>query len=194
MWDFAGGCMRTYLILKDKAQQFAAHAEIQALLAEIRGQRSWRRGGPVQSQRAPQQLKAAAFDRQALASRRLPYERLDQLVVDLLLGRSQRMSAACRSTSVSTPARRASPPSSSKSTATSARRARDLARVRRGVAAVRHRHGVLPRTRSGGRRLVAVHVGRSARCDDGAARRTAASTSSSSRRSPDPRSSTAASI
>ena len=31
--------MRTYLILKEKARQFAAHAGIQALLAEIRGDR-----------------------------------------------------------------------------------------------------------------------------------------------------------
>ena len=31
-------------------------------------------------------LKAHAFDREALAARPLPYERLDQLVVDLLLG------------------------------------------------------------------------------------------------------------
>ena len=31
-------------------------------------------------------LKAEPFDRHALAARRLPYERLDQLVVELLLG------------------------------------------------------------------------------------------------------------
>ena len=31
-------------------------------------------------------LNAQTFDRAALASRRLPYERLDQLIVDLLLG------------------------------------------------------------------------------------------------------------
>ena len=37
VWDFAAGCMRTYLILKHKAEAFATHAEIQALLAEIRG-------------------------------------------------------------------------------------------------------------------------------------------------------------
>ena len=34
--DFARGCMRTYLILKDKAQQFRDHPGIQALLSEIR--------------------------------------------------------------------------------------------------------------------------------------------------------------
>ena len=38
VWDFARGCMRTYLILKDKARAFAAHAGIQALLTEIRGE------------------------------------------------------------------------------------------------------------------------------------------------------------
>src|SRR6186997_1719881 len=39
VWDFACGCMRTYLILKGKAKQFCASQAIQALLAEIRGAR-----------------------------------------------------------------------------------------------------------------------------------------------------------
>jgi xylose isomerase len=100
VWDFARGCMRTYLVLKHKAQQFCADAEIQSLLAEIRGDgrdmpdRPDDRGVRLQpdlpigpySRQAAQQLKDRAFDRQALASRRLPYERLDQLVIDLLLG------------------------------------------------------------------------------------------------------------
>jgi len=84
VWDFACGCMRTYLILKEKAQQFRAHAGIQALLSEIREAGDGGEG-PYSSQRA-RELKARSFDRQALASRRLPYERLDQMVVDLLLG------------------------------------------------------------------------------------------------------------
>src|ERR671916_3197383 len=33
--DFARGCMRTYLILKEKARQWNADGEIQALLQEI---------------------------------------------------------------------------------------------------------------------------------------------------------------
>src|SRR5439155_9645769 len=36
VWDFARGCMRTYLILKEKAKQLAADAEINALLEDIR--------------------------------------------------------------------------------------------------------------------------------------------------------------
>jgi xylose isomerase len=83
VWDFACGCMRTYLLLKAKAQQFAAHTEIQALLAEIRG--STERDERYSRRRA-EAVKAQTFDRAALANRRLPYERLDQLVIDLLLG------------------------------------------------------------------------------------------------------------
>ena len=83
VWDFARGCMRTYLIFKEKAKQFAAHAEIQALLREIRG------GDDVVGRYSAAEadaLKNRTFDRKALAARALPYERLDQLVVDLLLG------------------------------------------------------------------------------------------------------------
>jgi xylose isomerase len=83
VWDFACGCMRTYLALKAKAREFAADAEIQGLLAEIRGADA--AIGPYTQARA-QELKEQVFDRQALASRRLAYERLDQLLVDLLLG------------------------------------------------------------------------------------------------------------
>ena len=84
VWDFARGCMRTYLILKAKAQQFATHPGIQTLLREIHGD-----GTNVVDAFTPEgaeALKGRTFDRQALALRPLPYERLDQLVVDLLLG------------------------------------------------------------------------------------------------------------
>jgi len=85
VWDFASGCMRTYLILKDKAKQFAADAEIQSLLTEIRGNAADSVLGTYSRANADA-LKARTFDREQLASRALPYERLDQLVVDLLLG------------------------------------------------------------------------------------------------------------
>jgi xylose isomerase len=75
--------MRTYLILKEKTKAFAAHAGIQSLLAEIRGA-----GGelPAYTSEAATAIKTETHDRQALASRRLAYERLDQMVIDLLLG------------------------------------------------------------------------------------------------------------
>ncbi len=81
--DFARGCMRTYLILKEKAARWSADPEIQALLAEIHaGDQS----PPVYSPEAAEALKGRSFDRAALGGRGLPYERLDQLTVEVLLG------------------------------------------------------------------------------------------------------------
>src|SRR4051812_35102411 len=80
VWDFVRGCMRTYLILKDKARRFCADREIEALVQEIRdGGGEETAIGPYRRERA-NELKARTFDRAALAARRLPYERLDQLV------------------------------------------------------------------------------------------------------------------
>jgi len=84
--DFARGCMRTYLILKERAARWNADAEIKALLAEINEP-------SVQSPTvAPfaanhlSKLLAFDFDRPTLAAKRLPYERLDQLTIEVLLG------------------------------------------------------------------------------------------------------------
>ncbi len=84
---FARGNMRTYLILKEKAQQFNADAEIQALLAEITQTDGTVDGfgGGFSAEKAAA-LQAHSFDRTAIAQRGQPYERLDQLVVELLLG------------------------------------------------------------------------------------------------------------
>ena len=85
--DFARGCMRTYLILKDKALQWNNDVEIQALLAEINaddGSTDAFKGIYTPGKAAG--LKAASFDRDALGRRGLPYERLDQLTIEVLLG------------------------------------------------------------------------------------------------------------
>jgi xylose isomerase len=85
--DFARGCMRTYLILKEKAAQFQADAEIQGLLGEIRaGDGSMDRFQGTYTREKAAALKAHAFDRVALGQRGMKYERLDQLVNELLLG------------------------------------------------------------------------------------------------------------
>jgi xylose isomerase len=86
VWDFAVGCMRTYNVLKAKVRRFQDDAEIQGMLAELRG------GGPADDLLGPysseraERLKAMTFDIDALARRGLGYERLDQLVTELLLG------------------------------------------------------------------------------------------------------------
>jgi xylose isomerase len=85
--DFARGCMRTYLILKEKAAQFNADKEIQALLEEINADDgSMDKYFGAYSKDKAKALKAQAFDRPALGRRGLKYEKLDQLTVDLLLG------------------------------------------------------------------------------------------------------------
>jgi xylose isomerase len=85
--DFARGCMRTYLILKDKARCFNEDRDIQALLAEINADDGAMApySGPYSRDKAAA-LKARSFDRTSLGQRGLKYEQLDQLTVDLLLG------------------------------------------------------------------------------------------------------------
>jgi xylose isomerase len=88
VWEFARGCMRTYLIFREKAHQFNADSEIQAILQELNAGDSVLDPvlGAKFSRENAQSLKAMAFDADALASKPLPYEKLDQLVFDLLLG------------------------------------------------------------------------------------------------------------
>jgi xylose isomerase len=85
--DFARGCMRTYLILKEKAAQWNADREIQALVAEINADDgSMDQYFGKYSAGKASSLKARSFDRTAIASRGLKYEKLDQLTVEVLLG------------------------------------------------------------------------------------------------------------
>jgi xylose isomerase len=84
--DFARGCMRTYLILRDRGKRWNADPEIQGLLSEGNG------GGPEAASPAPhssrdrEALLATTFDRAGLAKRGMAYERLDQLTMEVLLG------------------------------------------------------------------------------------------------------------
>ncbi len=84
---FARGCMRTYLIFKEKARQFNEDREIQELVAQItKDDGTLARYQGSYSREAAQALKSETFDRAALGRRGQPYERLDQLVIELLLG------------------------------------------------------------------------------------------------------------
>lgn len=84
--DFARGCMRTYLILKEKAARFNADREIQAILKEINEPDKNVPGVGTYSKKGAKELLGYLFDRAALASKRLPYERLDQLTMEILFG------------------------------------------------------------------------------------------------------------
>lgn len=84
--DFAKGCMRTYLILKEKAAQWNADPEIKGLLKEIDELDSGADGSDAFSSNHAAELLNHNFDRPSLAAKGLKYERLDQLTIDILLG------------------------------------------------------------------------------------------------------------
>jgi xylose isomerase len=84
--DFARGCMRTYLILKEKAVRWNADKEIRAILQEISGGSTGFPKLGKYSNKHASTLLAHVFDKDAICKKRLPYERLDQLTVDLLAG------------------------------------------------------------------------------------------------------------
>jgi len=85
--EFARGCMRTYLILKEKARRWNADPEIQGLLQEINAD-----DGSMlpymgkYSRKKAVRLKSLEFDVDKIASRGLQYEKLDQLTNEMLLG------------------------------------------------------------------------------------------------------------
>ncbi len=82
--DFARGCMRTYLILKEKARQWKADSEIQGILAAISDDAIGHVG--KYSTHKASALLDRSFDRSALSRKGLVYERLDQLTMEVLLG------------------------------------------------------------------------------------------------------------
>ena len=84
--DFARGCMRTYLILKDKAAQWNANAEIQSILKELSKPVAGCPAVGKYSKAGAEALLGHAFNKDKILEKRLPYERLDQLTIDILLG------------------------------------------------------------------------------------------------------------
>ena len=84
--DFARGCMRTYLILKEKAAKWNADREIQAILKEITAASPNVPKNGRYSKQGAQTLLSHVFNKDAMMQKRLPYELLDQLTVDVLLG------------------------------------------------------------------------------------------------------------
>lgn len=88
VWHFAAGCMRTYLILKEKAQRFNADSEIQGLLKELNadpeGVAPLLAGG--YSRETAKRIGDLPIDRVAYGRKGLAYEKLDQLTMEILLG------------------------------------------------------------------------------------------------------------
>ena len=80
VWDLVRGCMRSYMILREKVAAFNADRDIQELLSSLEVNEA-----ELTSLQAAA-LKERRFDVDALASRKLAYQRLDQLTFELLAG------------------------------------------------------------------------------------------------------------
>ncbi|WP_371403073.1 xylose isomerase [Kribbella sp. NBC_00662] len=84
VWETARGCMRNYLILREKVQAFRADPEVAEALATARvaelSETTLAEGESLDD------LRAAKYDPDALAERGLGFERLDQLAMEHLLG------------------------------------------------------------------------------------------------------------
>jgi xylose isomerase len=84
---FARGCMRTYMILKEKAAKWNADSEIQGLLKIINADDvSASKLTKKYTSDNAKKLLAAPLDRVALAEDPLPYEQLDQLTMEVIMG------------------------------------------------------------------------------------------------------------
>jgi xylose isomerase len=83
VWDFARGCMRTYLILAEKGRQFREDADIQEALRVAKAPDLRVRTTPAGGLG---EILSSEFDEDALAEQGYGLERLDQLVTELLLG------------------------------------------------------------------------------------------------------------
>src|SRR4051812_42681256 len=85
--EFAKGSMRTYMILKEKVARWNADKEIQGLLQVINQQDpALSKLTRKFSKQGAKRLLDAPLDRIDLAKERLPYEQLDQLTAEILLG------------------------------------------------------------------------------------------------------------
>jgi xylose isomerase len=84
VWETARGCMRNYLILRDKVRAFRADPEVAEAFAAARvaelAEPTLAEGESLAD------LRNATYDRDALADRGLGFERLDQLAMEHLLG------------------------------------------------------------------------------------------------------------
>ena len=96
--DFAKGCMRTYLMFKEKAKQLNEDSEFKALQAEITELQTdpeYQGLMATYSKENAAKLKAAPLDREKLAERGMKYEKIDQITVEALMGnRSTSQSAS----------------------------------------------------------------------------------------------------
>lgn len=86
VWEFARGCMRTYKILAERARAFDADPEVRDIIADRKHAAcdALLAGGYSKDKAAG--LRSLELDVHSIAAEGLGYERLDQLLVEHLLG------------------------------------------------------------------------------------------------------------
>jgi xylose isomerase len=85
--EFAKGCMRTYQILRDKAERWNKDPEIQGILKEVNvNEPLLGKLTKKYSAKNAKKLLSTPLDRVTLAEAPLPYEKLDQLTMEILMG------------------------------------------------------------------------------------------------------------
>jgi len=85
--EFARGSMRTYQLLVDKAKRWNEDKEIQQLLGDINvADTHLQKMLKSYSTANAKKLLVENLDREVLAEARLPYERLDQLTMEIIMG------------------------------------------------------------------------------------------------------------
>jgi xylose isomerase len=84
VWASAAGCMRNYLILRDKVRAFRADPDVRQAMQDARVDQlavpTLKAGESVQT------LRAEGFDPDEAGRRGMAFERLDQLAVEYLYG------------------------------------------------------------------------------------------------------------
>lgn len=84
---FASGNMRTYEILADKAKRWNQDKDIQALVRKVTsGDNKVAKLLKSPSKANIKSISQGSFNRSTLVNKRLPYEQLDQLTMELLMG------------------------------------------------------------------------------------------------------------
>jgi xylose isomerase len=86
IWDFASGCMRTYLALKERAAAWGSDADIRRAEEEAKVAELGQETVGAYSAEKVDELLAEQHDLDALGARECRNERVDQLAVDLILG------------------------------------------------------------------------------------------------------------
>jgi xylose isomerase len=84
VWTSAAGCMRTYLILRERAAAFRADPEVREAMEASRVHELTT--PTLGDDESVAELRAEAFDVERAGQRGMHYERLDQLAIEHLLG------------------------------------------------------------------------------------------------------------